>query len=304
MKLVSYGSDRGVRSGILVNGEIHDIADRTKIASDTTVAGLLGDWDAARARLAHAAEEVRVSGAPGIPIASATLLAPLPNPGAVYGAGANYADHAAEMSAGQQTYGHRRNGDDRAWHFIKSSHTVVGPDTEIELPAGDARVDWEVELAVIIGRKGKNIPVSEALRYIAGYTIAVDLSARGLSRRAEIPRESAFHVDWLSHKSFDGSCPLGPWIAVSDDGFDPHRLSIGLSINGVLKQDSTTANMIFSIEEQISHLSERLTLWPGDIILTGTPAGVGAGKNEFLKPGDRIVASIGGLGDLRVRVAT
>lgn len=295
--LVTYLSARGPRAGLMVGGRIYDLAAATGVVADGDIDVALRDWSAARSRIGRAKTRIAAGELPAEAVGT-RLLAPLPDPGAIYGAGANYADHAAEMAPGAGA----APRDDRSWHFVKSPHTVVGPDARIEIPADNARTDWEVELAAIIGRKGKNIRAEDALGHVAGYTIAIDLSARGLSRRPSLPKESPFHVDWLSHKSFDGACPMGPAIVLAEDVPDPQRLEIGLSVNGVVKQRSTTASMIFSTAEQIAHISERLTLWPGDVILTGTPAGVGAGRNEFLKRGDVVVAWIETLGELRVEM--
>ncbi len=139
-----------------------------------------------------------------------------------------------------------------SWHFIKSSRSVIGPDDGIEIPNGSRKLDWEVELAAVIGHKTKNISVEDALSCVAGYTIANDLSARDFSRRNGIALHSPFRFDWVSHKSFDTSCPLGPWITPAAQIKDPQNLAISLSVNGELKQNSNTSQMIFSIAEQIS----------------------------------------------------
>jgi 2-keto-4-pentenoate hydratase/2-oxohepta-3-ene-1,7-dioic acid hydratase in catechol pathway len=172
------------------------------------------------------------------------------------------------------------------WHFIKGSRTIVQTDANIPLPPGTKMLDWEAELAAVIGRSAKNIPVESALDYVAGYTVANDLSARDFTVRPNAPESSPFRYDWVGQKCFDGACPLGPWIVPAKQIPDPQRLAIKLWVNGVLKQDSHTSKMIFSLAEQIAHLSTRLTLHPGDLILTGTPAGVGLARREFLKPGD------------------
>src|SRR5262249_55379078 len=229
------------------------------------------------------------------------LLAPIPLPGAIYCAGANYRDHVLEMARAQNI---KPEPDPhtlglKAWHFIKSSRCVVAPDTAVALPAYSSKVDWEAELGVVIGRHAKNVPMERALDYIAGYTIGNDLSARDASRRAGISDTSPFKFDWVGQKCFDGACPLGPWIVPADDIPDPHALKIELTVNGVVKQSSNTSELIFNVVEQIAHLSERITLHPGDVILTGTPAGVGAGRGEFLKAGDEVRITIEGIGELR-----
>jgi 2-keto-4-pentenoate hydratase/2-oxohepta-3-ene-1,7-dioic acid hydratase in catechol pathway len=168
----------------------------------------------------------------------------------------------------------------------------------VKLPSASKKVDWEAELAVVIGRKAVNVSQADALDYVAGYLVANDLSARDLGRRAAAPAGSLFATDWTSHKSFDGSCPMGPWITLARDVADPHDLAIQLDVNDVRKQDSSTKHMIFNIREQISFLSSRITLWPGDVILTGTPDGVGNGRGEFLNAGDVVRTRVEGLGEL------
>jgi 2-keto-4-pentenoate hydratase/2-oxohepta-3-ene-1,7-dioic acid hydratase (catechol pathway) len=165
-------------------------------------------------------------------------------------------------------------------------------------PRGSQKLDWEAELVAVIGKAARNVPVEKALDYVAGYSIADDLSARDLSRRSALPPGNPFHFDWTAHKGFEGSCPLGPWITPAAEVPDPQALAIRLWVNGVLKQDSNTSRMIFSTAEQVAHLSSLATLHPGDLVLTGTPAGVGAGRNEFLQPGDRVEIEIEGLGRL------
>jgi 2-keto-4-pentenoate hydratase/2-oxohepta-3-ene-1,7-dioic acid hydratase in catechol pathway len=155
-----------------------------------------------------------------------------------------------------------------------------------------------VELVAVIGRTAKDVSVADALDYVAGYTIANDLSARDAMRREKVPAATPFHYDWVSQKCFDGSCPLGPWIVPASQIGDPHKLAIKLWVNDELMQDSNTGKMIFDTAEQIAMLSSRVTLHPGDLVLTGTPAGVGAGRNEFLQPGDRVEIEIEGLGRL------
>ncbi|MFL6563299.1 MAG: fumarylacetoacetate hydrolase family protein [Burkholderiales bacterium] len=236
----------------------------------------------------------------GIPLGDATLHAPLLYPGTIYCAGANYGDHVAEMARAQNL---PLPQDPRAlglkpWFFIKPRTCVVGPRSRVARPRGSQKLDWEAELAAVIGRPARNVAVEKALDYVAGYTIADDLSARDLSRRSALPPGNPFHFDWTAHKGFEGSCPLGPWITPAAEVPDPQRLAIRLWVNGALKQDSNTSRMIFSTAEQISHLSSIATLHPGDLILTGTPAGVGAGRNEFLQPGDRVEIEIERLGRL------
>ena len=285
-KLVTYASERGPRAGIVTADRIIDAADATKKPAYATMLGVLDDWAAASATFATLAPESSTS----VAYNEKLLLAPVPQPGAIYCAGANYADHVAEMAAkqGRDPEPHPHTIGLKAWHFIKSSHAVVSPHTAIQIPPASKQCDWEVELVGVIGRKGKNISEADALDYVAGYTVANDLSCRDLGWRPPMPQTSPFYSDWIAHKTWDGSCPLGPWIVPASEIADPQKLGIKLSVNGVVKQDSNTSSMMFTLAEQIAQLSLRITLYPGDIILTGTPAGVGAGKGEFLKAGDAL----------------
>jgi 2-keto-4-pentenoate hydratase/2-oxohepta-3-ene-1,7-dioic acid hydratase in catechol pathway len=192
---------------------------------------------------------------------------------------------------------------EKPWHFVKTSSSVVGPDTVVKLPAYSHAVDWEVELVAVIGRTAKDVPVADALDCVAGYTIANDLSARDAMRRDKVPAATPFHYDWVSQKCFDGSCPLGPWIVPASQIGDPQKLAIKLWLNDELLQDSSTSNMIFDTAEQIAMLSSRVTLRPGDLELTGTPAGVGMPRKRFLQTGDKLRLYIERIGELTHRVA-
>ena len=242
----------------------------------------------------------------GRPLADTRLLAPIRWPSAIYCAGANYADHAAEMARAQN----RPPPPDphtlglKPWHFIKAGRsTLAAPGETVAITGLSQTMDWEIELAAVIGRPAKNVPLAQALDHVAGYTIANDLSARDMGRRAGVPDDSPFKFDWVAHKNFDGSCPLGPWIVPASDIPDPQNLGLKLWVNDVVKQDSNTGKMIFSIAEQIAHLSSRITLNPGDVVLTGTPSGVGAARKEFLKAGDEVKLWIEGIGTLTNRMA-
>ena len=237
----------------------------------------------------------------GRPLAEVTLHAPLLYPGTIYCAGANYTDHVAEMARAQNLPPppDPRSLGLKPWFFLKPARsTVVGPGARVMRPRGCQKLDWEAELVAVIGTPARDVPAEDALRYVAGYTVANDLSARDLFRRTQLPPTSPFHYDWAAHKGFDGSCPLGPWITPARDVPDPQKLDIRLWVNGAIKQDSNTSQMIYSVAEQISHLSSLATLHPGDIVLTGTPAGVGSPRNEFLQPGDHVEVEIDGLGRL------
>jgi 2-keto-4-pentenoate hydratase/2-oxohepta-3-ene-1,7-dioic acid hydratase in catechol pathway len=300
--LVTYLRSGVPRTGLLIDDGVTDLADVTDQPSYADMMSLLRRWREARERIEATAS--RGGSLDAIPIGKVQLLAPLPLPRTIYCAGANYADHVAEMArvANIEVPPNPRLNGGHPWHFIKSSNTVTGPGHDIVLPPASSKVDWEAELAVVIGVQAKDVAAESALEVIAGYAIGNDLSARDLSRRNEYPATSPFRYDWVSHKNFDGACPLGPMLVPAWLIADPQDLAIELTINGAVKQSSNTSEMIFSIAEQISFLSKRMTLWPGDVILSGCPAGVGSARGEFLKGGDVVTITIHGIGALTNRM--
>ena len=302
-KLATYQSANGPRAGLIVDETLFDVARLTGRDAYASVLGVLEDWDAAQDVLAAAAGKSGKSD--GEPLAKVKLRAPVLWPSAIYCAGSNYADHAAEMA---RLHNRPPEPDPhsvglRSWHFIKAARTLADPGATVKISDYSKQMDWEIELAAVIGRPAKQVPLDKALDYVAGYTAANDLSARDRGRRPHISDTSPFKADWVAHKSFDGSCPLGPWIVPASDIKDPHNLALKLWVNGVLKQDSNTREMIFTLAEQISHLSIGATLYPGDVILTGTPAGVGSARGEFLKAGDTVKIWVEGVGTLTTSFA-
>ena len=298
-QLVTYGAVQGPRAGIVVDEEVFDLAGLTGNSSYATVLDVLKDWGTAQAVLDKAAGD-KIGKMKGIPLEETKLLVPVLYPSTIYCAGANYVDHVQEMAAARKI---EPDPDPHSlglkpWHFIKASRSVIETRSTVPLPAYSEMIDWEAELAAVIGRPAKNVPVDKALDYVAGYTVGNDLSARDFTARPQISDTSPFKYDWVSQKSFDGACPVGPWIVPARRIGDPQNLSVRLWVNDVLKQDSHTSKMIFSVAEQIAHLSTRMTLHPGDLILTGTPAGVGMGRREFLKPGDVVRVWIERVGTL------
>jgi 2-keto-4-pentenoate hydratase/2-oxohepta-3-ene-1,7-dioic acid hydratase in catechol pathway len=301
-RLLSFQSGREARAGILVGGQVYDAARLTGHPAWSSVIGALTDWSKANREFAAAAKRIGAgkSKAKGLPLKRAKLLAPVLYPGNIYCAGANYTDHMAEMARaqGKEPGPTMKDLGEKPWHFVKTSRSsVVGPGAKVKLPSYSQKVDWEVELAAVIGRTAKDVPVDKALGCVAGYTIANDLSARDAMRRDKNPPGSPFHYDWVSQKCFDGACPLGPWIVPASELRDPHHLGIRLWVNGELMQDSNTGKLIFDTAEQIAMLSSRVTLRPGDLVLTGTPAGVGMGRGRFLKPGDEVKLWIEAIGE-------
>jgi 2-keto-4-pentenoate hydratase/2-oxohepta-3-ene-1,7-dioic acid hydratase in catechol pathway len=225
-----------------------------------------------------------------------SLLAPIPDPPRnIMCLGKNYAEHAAET---QRAWGGDPDLPQFPLIFNKATTTVNGPFSNIPYdPSVSTDIDYEAELAVIIGRKGKNISRREAMDFVFGYSVMNDITARDLQRR---------HKQFFKGKSLDGHAPLGPWIVTADEISDPQNLHITCRVNGILKQDDNTSKMIFDIREIISQLSLGMTLLPGDIIATGTPSGVGFARTppEFLKPGDFVECSIEGIGSIRNHIGS
>jgi 2-keto-4-pentenoate hydratase/2-oxohepta-3-ene-1,7-dioic acid hydratase in catechol pathway len=299
-KLLTYASERGPRAGLLIGQQVVDAAEATGNESWSTTISALEAWDEAN----DAFSRVVCEG--GAPLSQTKLLAPILYPGDIYCAGANYQDHVKEMArtSGREPGKNLKELGELPWFFIKSGRSsVVGPDAAVKLPPYSKAVDWEIELVAVIGRQARNLSAKEALSCIAGYTIANDLSARDVMKREQVQPNTPFYFDWLSQKCFDGSCPLGPWIVPAADVGDPHNLAMKLWVGEDLMQDSNTGNMIFDIAEQIAMLSSRVTLYPGDLVLTGTPAGVGAARKRFLKPGDELRLFIEKLGELKHSIA-
>jgi len=298
-KLVTYQSPQGLRAGLLAGEKVFDIAAATGRAAYTTMLDVLRDWGAARGLLQDAAASA-TKRSDGQPLNATKLLPPVPNPAGIFCAGANFTDHMMEMAKVQNI---APEPDPHSlglnpWHFIKAQHCLAAPDSTVKLPPYSKMVDWEAELTAVIGRPARDVALAHALDHVAGYTVANDLSARDFTKRPHIADTSPFKYDWLGQKNFDGACPLGPWIVPADAIPDPQNIAIKLSVNDVIKQDSHTSMMIFTLAEQIAALSTRITLQPGDLILTGTPAGVGLARKEFLQPGDVVKVWIEGIGTL------
>ncbi|MGA3027717.1 MAG: fumarylacetoacetate hydrolase family protein [Bryobacteraceae bacterium] len=212
-----------------------------------------------------------------------TLLAPVPRPPKFICVGLNYRDHAAESKSEIPNV---------PTIFSKFSNCVIAPGEAIVLPKNSTRPDYEAEFAFVIGRGGRHIAAEDWKRHVAGYTIVNDVSARDFQKATS---------QWLMGKTFDTFAPMGPWITTADEIGDPHALDIRLTINGELMQNSNTRELIFGIPALVEYLSSVVTLEPGDIVSTGTPAGVGFARRppRWLRPGDEVVIAIQGLGELR-----
>ncbi len=304
-RLLTYRSAKGPRAGLAVGERLFDAAALTRNTAYSSVLSILQDWRAARPALKKAAATAARSRLKSMPLSKARLLAPVLWPSAIYCAGANYRDHMLEMARlqGIPPAPDPHEAGLKPWHFIKASRSVTGDKAVVTLPSSSKAIDWEAELGAVIGRTAKNVPLGKALDYVAGYTVANELSARDLGKRMQLPDSSPFKWDWVGQKCFDGACPIGPWIVPAGEVADPQALGIKLWVNDTIKQDSNTRDMIFTLAEQIEQLSARITLHPGDIILTGTPAGVGAARREFLKPGDVTKVWVENIGTLTNRMA-
>ena len=229
------------------------------------------------------------------------VLVPIPRPNKIFLLAGNYAQHIEEsgMVASERT-------ETFPYVFMKPpTTTLTDPGRPIVIPAvSPNKIDWELELGVVMGRLAKGVTEAEALKYVAGYTVVNDISNRRFKpnpERKERERDGFF--DWLHGKWFDSFCPCGPCIASADAIPDPQTLTLNLRVNGELMQDSTTGHQIFPVAAVIEFISSFVTLEPGDIISTGTPAGVGSARNLFLKPGDRMEASISSIGTVVSPVA-
>jgi 2-keto-4-pentenoate hydratase/2-oxohepta-3-ene-1,7-dioic acid hydratase in catechol pathway len=303
-KLATYKSSDGPRAGLVVGDEVFDAAKLTGKPAYATVLGILADWKRAESVLKKAAAGAAKSRAKRLPLKKTKLLAPVQYPSTIYCAGANYADHAAAMAAreGSPPPADPHEQGLKPWHFIKAARTIADPGATVKMTGYAESMDWEIELAAVIGRPAKDVSIEKALDYVAGYTVSNDLSARDRGRRPPVPPTSPFKMDWTKHKTFEGSCPLGPWLIPASDIEDPQNLALKLWVNGELKQDSNTGKMIFTLAEQIAQLSENMTLHPGDLILTGTPSGTGAESGTFLKAGDTVKLWIEKIGEIENRM--
>lgn len=299
-RLLTYAAGRNdARAGLLLDGNrIVDLEAALRAHgratgkapgfSGATTAEVIANWSKARPVLNAIARD-GVRRLRSRPLSRTRLLPPLPDVRLIYCAGANYYDHAAEAGVTVE------KAKVRPFFFVKAvGAQPIGPDAPILLPAWSQLVDWEAEIAVVMGRSARNVAEKDALKYVAGYMILNDLSARDHSQRDDWP----FKWDWFPHKSFDTSAPMGPWITPASEIPDPHTLALNTWINDSHEQDTSSSQMIFSVEEQIAALSRQLTLRPGDIISTGTGAGVGVFQGKKLKPGDQVRVEIEGLGTL------
>lgn len=283
MKLIRFGSQGEERPGVqLEDGTRIDVS---RFGSDYDEA-FFGDEGLGRLRewlARHAAEAPRVS-------PSVRLGPPIRRPSKIVCIGLNYRDHAAETGA---------EIPNEPVIFFKATTALCGPNDPVVIPRGGTKLDWEVELAVVVGGRARYVDRERARELVAGYALHNDYSERTF----QLERGG----QWSKGKSADTFAPLGPFLATRDELADPHRLGIWLKVNGELRQHSTTANMIFDVPALVSYLSQFMTLLPGDVISTGTPPGVGLGMKPepvYLKAGDVVELGIEGLGESRQEVVS
>ncbi len=297
--LLSYvATDGKICNALAVGDDAFDLAQAAKtLGKDIPWRGnidIIHGWDGARGSLgaiAEAAAAGKLSGANLGPVSGLTLRAPLLYPNTLFMAGSNYGAHTKEMAGGGYDKSKRK-----PYFFIKLARQgVIGPGEAIRLPHASKQVDWEIELAAVIGTPARNVKAKDALKHIAAYTICHDVSLRDIGHREDWPQWSR---DWIMHKSCDTGAPMGPVMVPAEFIPDPHKLSLKTWINDELMQNSNTDDMTFSLNEQIEFLSDLFTLMPGDVISTGTPSGVGRPRGIFLKPGDLVRMEIGSIGTL------
>lgn len=269
MKLCRYTVDNQTRLGKIVGDRVIDLS-----AFGTSMRQLLTDWD-------EVSGKVRELSGPGIPLNEVVLEAPINDPQKFLAIGMNYQAHAAEsLAAGVPI------PTSQLW-FNKQVSCITGPYAPIDLPKVSNDLDYEAELGVVIGKRCRHVSEEDALDVIAGYLVCNDVSVRDWQRRSPT---------FTLGKSFDTHGPIGPWLTMTDEVPDPHALTLHLSVNGVEKQRTSTGDMIYNIRQQIAYISTVMTLEPGDILATGTPAGVGAAIPSFLKVGDVVRVEVDGLG--------
>jgi 2-keto-4-pentenoate hydratase/2-oxohepta-3-ene-1,7-dioic acid hydratase in catechol pathway len=277
MKLIRFGEPGREKPGVILSDGTR--VDASGFGSDYDEAFFGGDG---LARL-RAWVDQQGRQAPAVP-ASVRLGAPVVRPSKIICIGLNFRDHAEESNMALPA---------EPVVFFKATSAYAGPDDDVVIPRGSQKTDWEVELGVVIGKRASYVAEADAMEHVAGYVLHNDYSER------------AFQLErggqWVKGKSADTFAPLGPFLATPDEIGDVNNLRMWLSVNGEMKQDGTSANLIFKIPRLISHLTEFMTLLPGDVISTGTPAGVGLGQKPplYLKPGDVVELGIDGLGTQR-----
>ena len=279
MQVVSYSSERGVRAGVTAEGHVWDVWDALDRGSAHTSVREVLERDLA-GRLAEAVH------GDGVPLADVRLEVPVPDPEKIVCIGLNYRKHAEEAGIDPPA---------SPTFFGKYRNALVPTGAEVTLPAASTKVDYEAEVAFVIGRRARDVPERDALDHVAGYTLVDDLSARDLQFATP---------QWMPGKVFDGSAPCGPALVTPDEAGDHDAIGISLILNGETMQSDDTSGLIFSVPALVAHLSRLMTLEPGDIVSTGTPAGVGSVRKPrvWLADGDEVVVASPTLGRLENRM--
>jgi 2-keto-4-pentenoate hydratase/2-oxohepta-3-ene-1,7-dioic acid hydratase in catechol pathway len=274
MKFATFTNGGTPEIGVVQGDKIVPLAQILPDAPTDMVA-LMAAYESLKPALTAALDETH-----GLPLASVHLLQPVLRPGKMLAIGLNYADHIAETN--------NTTPEQQVW-FAKAATSVHAPYDPIELPKISQKIDYEVELVAVIGKRGRHISAADAAAHVFGYCVGNDVSVRDWQRHSP---------QWSIAKSFDTHGPIGPWITTADEVGDPHRLDITCTVNGDVRQNSNTANLVFNVWAQIAYLSTAMTLEPGDVIFTGTPGGVGLMRKPpvFLQDGDLVRCEIAELG--------
>jgi 2-keto-4-pentenoate hydratase/2-oxohepta-3-ene-1,7-dioic acid hydratase in catechol pathway len=277
MKLASFDLGGHSEIGLVAGTRIISLT-RALPRLPASMLDVIAHWQSVRSAI----DALHLPSAPSFPVADVVLRAPIARPGKVMAIGLNYADHVAETGAKPPAH--------QVW-FTKTVNSVHAPYAPIKLPRVSNAVDYEAELVFVIGTGGRYISKEAAPRHVFGYCVGNDVSARDWQLRTP---------QWVLGKSFDTHGPFGPWITTADEVGDPHRLGIRTRVNGELRQESNTRELIFGVFDQIAHLSEVMTLEPGDVVFSGTPGGVGAMMKPpvYLREGDRVQCEVDELGTI------
>lgn len=309
--LATLSTQDGPPFPALVTPDGHALDLRGAFGDDRlTVLDVLNRWETALPRLRAFAAD---TGLARTPVADLRVLAPV-EPRQVFQSGANYRQHVIDLHVAHRAPGDdrpeserraeaaeimdRRAAEDLPYVFIGLPTSITGPYDDVVLPAWAEKPDWELELAVVIGKPAYRVPVEDATEYIAGYTIANDLTDRATVFRRDMPQ---IGTDWLRSKNAPGFTPLGPWIVPAESIANPDDLRVTLKLNGETMQDESTKDMIFKVARMVSYASQSARLLPGDLVLTGSPAGNGMHWGRLLRDGDVMEGSVTGLGVQRTR---
>jgi len=278
MKLIRFGEAGSEKPGVIIDDQYYDVS---SLVSDYNEAFFAGD------AIKKLSEDIKITDLPKVD--QGVRLGPaLARPSKIICVGLNYKDHAAETNAPIPT---------QPILFFKATSAIVGPNDDLIIPKNSKKTDWEVELAIVIGKKASYVSEENALEHIAGYVLHNDYS----EREFQLERNG----QWVKGKSCDTFAPIGPFIATPDEINDVHNLRLWLTVNGKTLQDGNTSNLIFNVPFMVSYISQFMTLLPGDVITTGTPAGVGLGQKPepwYLKSGDVVELGIDGLGSSKQTV--